>query len=49
LNDEKINILYKDGAVRDISKVDAPLIHQNLSQPVKKFYISFYKTQKKPS
>lgn len=49
LNDEKINILYKDGSVRDISKVDAPLIHQNLSQPVKKFYISFYKTQKKPS
>ena len=46
---EKINVLYKDGSVKDISQVDNPLIHQNLSQPVKKFYISFYKTQKKPS
>ena len=46
---EKINVLYKNGAVKDISQVDNPLIHQNLSQPVKKFYISFYKTQKKPS
>jgi HD superfamily phosphohydrolase len=37
--DEHINILYKDGAVKDISKVDTPLIHQTLSMPVKKFYI----------
>jgi HD superfamily phosphohydrolase len=41
-NNERINILFKDGRVRDISQVDAPLIHQNLSRPVKKFYICFY-------
>lgn len=45
-HDEKINILYKDGTVRDISQVDSPLIHQHISQPVKKFYISCNKTQK---
>lgn len=42
-NNERINILFKDGRVRDISQVDSPLIHQNLSQPVKKFYICFYR------
>lgn len=41
-NNERINILFKDGKVRDISQVDSPLIHQNLSRPVKKFYICFY-------
>ena len=41
-NNERINILFKNGEVRDISQVDAPLIHQNLSHPVKKFYICFY-------
>ncbi|MEY3060321.1 MAG: hypothetical protein RL000_1673 [Bacteroidota bacterium] len=41
-NNERINILFKDGDVRDISQVDSPLIHQNLSHPVKKFYICFY-------
>ena len=41
-NNEIINILFKDGKVRDISQVDSPLIHQNLSHPVKKFYICFY-------
>jgi len=41
-NNERINILFKDGTVRDISQVDSPLIHQNLSGPVKKFYICFY-------
>jgi HD superfamily phosphohydrolase len=41
-NSERINILFRDGSVRDISQVDSPLIHQNLSQPVKKFYICFY-------
>ena len=41
-NHEKINMLFKDGRVRDISQVDTPLIHQNLSRPVKKFYICFY-------
>jgi HD superfamily phosphohydrolase len=41
-NNERINILFRDGDVRDISQVDSPLIHQNLSHPVKKFYICFY-------
>jgi hypothetical protein len=41
-NNERINILFKDGNVCDISQVDSPLIHQNLSRPVKKFYICFY-------
>ena len=39
---EKINILFKDGTIKDISKVDNALIHQTLSTPVKKFYICFY-------
>lgn len=37
--DEKINILLKDGTVKDISMVDNPLIHQTISAPIKKFYI----------
>lgn len=37
--DERINILYRDGSVKDISEVDNALIQQNLSAPVKKFYI----------
>ena len=37
--DERINILFKDGSVKDISKVDNALIHQHLSSPVKKYYI----------
>lgn len=41
-NNERINILFKDGRVCDIAQVDSPLIHQNLSRPVKKFYICFY-------
>jgi HD superfamily phosphohydrolase len=39
--DERINILFKDGRVKDISKVDNALIHQHLSSPVKKQYICF--------
>jgi hypothetical protein len=38
-NDERINILLKDGTVKDISMVDNPLIHQTISAPIKKFYI----------
>jgi uncharacterized protein len=38
---EKINILFRDGKVRDISEVDNALIHQKLSEPVKKFYICY--------
>ncbi len=37
--DERINILFKDGTIEDISRIDNALIHQNLSSPVKKFYI----------
>lgn len=37
--DERINILFKNGTVTDISQIDNALIHQNLSAPVKKFYI----------
>ena len=37
--DERIQILFKDGSVKDISQVDNALIHQTLSSPVKKFYI----------
>lgn len=37
--DERINILFKDGTVKDISAIDDPLIHQTISAPVKKFYI----------
>jgi len=39
IEDEQINILYKDGTVKNISAVDNPLIHQIISAPVKKFYI----------
>jgi uncharacterized protein len=39
--DEHINILFKDGSVRNISEVDNALIHENLSRPVKKFYICY--------
>lgn len=38
-DDERINILLKDGTVKDISAIDNPLIHQTVSSPVKKFYI----------
>ncbi len=41
-SDERINILFKDGTVKDISEVDNALIHHNLSNPVKKFYICYY-------
>jgi HD superfamily phosphohydrolase len=44
-NDERINILFKDGTIKDISLVDNALIHQNLTLPVKKFYICYYKPE----
>jgi HD superfamily phosphohydrolase len=40
-SDEKINILFKDGSVKDISKIDNALIHQQLSGPIKKYYICY--------
>jgi uncharacterized protein len=39
--DEHINILFKNGEIRDISKVDNALINQTLFGTVKKFYICF--------
>lgn len=43
--DERINILFKDGTVKDISKVDNALIHQHLSSlaigEIKKYYICY--------
>ncbi|HSV09419.1 MAG TPA: HD domain-containing protein [Hanamia sp.] len=38
---EHIHILFKDGAVKDISEVDNALINQSLFGTVKKFYICF--------
>jgi uncharacterized protein len=40
--DDRIRILYKNGTVRDISEVDDALIQQNMSHPVKKFYICYH-------
>ena len=37
--DERINILFKDGSIKDISTIENALIQQNLSSAVKKFYI----------
>jgi HD superfamily phosphohydrolase len=41
--DERIRILYKDGSISDISKVDNALIHQQVSSPVKKYYLCYLK------
>ena len=41
--DERIYILFKDGTVKDISKVDNALIHQQLGSTVKKHYFCFLK------
>jgi uncharacterized protein len=40
--DEQINILFKDGSVKDISQVDNALIQQTLASAVKKFYLCYY-------
>ena len=37
--DERINILYKDGTIKDISEIADPLIHKTVAAQVKKFYI----------
>jgi uncharacterized protein len=39
--DEHIYILFKDGAVKDITEVDDALINQNLKGKVKKYYICY--------
>jgi HD superfamily phosphohydrolase len=41
--DEQIQIVFKDGTVRDISEVDHALISQNLMGKVKKYYICFHR------
>lgn len=41
--DERINILFKDGSIKDISQVDSSLIHQNLNTTIKKHYICYYR------
>lgn len=40
-SDERIQVLFKDGSVKDISQVDNALIQQTLSRPMKKFYICY--------
>ncbi len=40
--DERINILFKTGEVKDISQVDNALIHKTLTSAVKKFYFCFF-------
>jgi HD superfamily phosphohydrolase len=39
--DERINILFKDGTIRDISMVDNALIQHNLNSTIKKYYICY--------
>lgn len=41
INDEKIQIAMKDGAVRDISEIDNPVVNQALAKPVHKNYICY--------
>ena len=41
-HNEHINILFKDGQVKDISQVDNALIDKTLLSTVKKFYICYY-------
>jgi len=38
---ERINILFKDGSVKDISEVDNALINETLTGNVKKYYICY--------
>jgi len=39
MGDDKINIVFKEGTVKDIASIDNPLIHQTISAPIKKFYL----------
>ena len=44
--DERINILFKDGIIKDISQVDNALIHYNSGLAygeIKKYYICYYR------
>lgn len=42
--DERINILFKDRTVKDISQVDNALIQHNLSSTIKKYYICYWRS-----
>jgi hypothetical protein len=39
--EERIQVLFKDGSIKDISQVDNALIQHNLSRPLKKYYFCF--------
>jgi leucyl aminopeptidase (aminopeptidase T) len=41
LADENINILFKDGSVKDISAIDNALIQRHLNSTIKKYYICY--------
>lgn len=41
VNDEQINILFKNGAVTDIASVENALISSAVTVPIKKFYICY--------
>lgn len=41
--DERINILFKDGSIRDISEVDNALVQHTLKDTVKKYYICYWR------
>jgi HD superfamily phosphohydrolase len=38
-DDERIQILFRDGHITDISRIEHTLIHHTLAKPVRKFYI----------
>lgn len=44
IHNESINILYKDGALKDISQVDNAIINLELSEPVKKYYFCWLRS-----
>ena len=44
-SEERIQILFKDGSVKDISRVDNALIHHTLASPMKKNYICYLNTE----
>lgn len=41
INDERINIFFKDGSVKDISQVDNALIQNSLAATARKYYICY--------
>ena len=41
IKDENIQILFKDGSVKDISQVDDALINAGVSGKIKKYYICY--------